>query len=219
MKNLRTAFFRISVALAALTVSLVSMPSLQGQGGAEHRGLVTGSTADVGPGNGVATDWTHRHVIFSDPGTADEASQNDAYDRWLKITGDPRYTMQQLKRKGAGSGRLAVHLPIREQEGFARGARISGGDEASVWPTTAEDFPGGELPRGITRAPERPPSPSSPLKHVFPQAGFHPKVTRTTNLFQKDWSETVGNNGTTGLGNFPATFTRTSASCVDDFAV
>ena len=37
--------------------------------------------------------------------------------------------------------------------------------------------------------------------------------------FKKDWSETEGNNGTTGMGNFPATFTSTSASCTADFAV
>ncbi len=39
------------------------------------------------------------------------------------------------------------------------------------------------------------------------------------NRFRKDWSETEGNHGTTGLGNFPATLTSTSASCSADFAV
>lgn len=39
------------------------------------------------------------------------------------------------------------------------------------------------------------------------------------NLFQKDWSETLGNSGKVGMGNFPATFTTAAASCSADFAV
>ncbi len=47
------------------------------------------------------------------------------------------------------------------------------------------------------------------------------KEKKKRNRIKKDWSETLGNDGSTGLGEFPATFTATpgSTSCTSDFAV
>jgi hypothetical protein len=53
---------------------------------------------------GVPTDWSHRHVIFSNPGTEAEAIKNGTHDRWLKIVNDPRYVIQQLQRQQPGQG-------------------------------------------------------------------------------------------------------------------
>ena len=47
---------------------------------------------------GLPDDWSHHHLIFSNPGTAEEAMRNGTYDRWLRIQNDPRYLMQQIKR-------------------------------------------------------------------------------------------------------------------------
>ena len=46
---------------------------------------------------GLPDDWTHHHVVFSDPGTAEQAKKKGMYDRWLKTVNNPRYVMQQLK--------------------------------------------------------------------------------------------------------------------------
>lgn len=48
---------------------------------------------------GLPDDWTHRHVIFSDPGSEDDAFRRGTHDEWLKIHNDPRFMMQQLKRE------------------------------------------------------------------------------------------------------------------------
>jgi len=52
---------------------------------------------------GLPEDWTHHHLVFSDPGTEEDAVGNGTHDAWASIVNDPRYVMQQLKR----------HLPAR----------------------------------------------------------------------------------------------------------
>jgi hypothetical protein len=49
-------------------------------------------------GNGFPDDWTHHHVVFSNPGTLQEAIKNGSFDRWIRIVNDPRYQIQQMKR-------------------------------------------------------------------------------------------------------------------------
>jgi len=53
---------------------------------------------------GVPMDWSHRHVIFSNPGMEAEAIKAGTHDRWLKIVNDPRYAIQQLQRQQPGQG-------------------------------------------------------------------------------------------------------------------
>ncbi len=47
---------------------------------------------------GYSEDWSSHHVVFSNPGTEADAVQSGKYGEWLKITGEPRYQMQQAKR-------------------------------------------------------------------------------------------------------------------------
>ena len=163
------------------------------------------------------SDWSHHHLVFSQPGTAEEALQSATYDRWLALMNDPRYAMQQRKRNGRRpplltSPQLAPtdleHACLEEFPGEIADARA---------PMAEEDFPGGVLPRGLAHALLPPPAPrSQPLPESRELSGCEhaPKENR----FHYDWSETEGNNGTTGLGNYPATFTSVSASCTTDFA-
>ncbi len=54
----------------------------------------------------VVTDWTSRHVLFSDAGTLTNAMKSRS-DRWERIVNDPRYQMQQIRRD-APSARLTT---------------------------------------------------------------------------------------------------------------
>jgi hypothetical protein len=54
---------------------------------------------------GVPEDWTHQHVVFSNPGTEQDAIRSGRYAQWLKIVNEPRYAMQQAKRG------LAIQAP------------------------------------------------------------------------------------------------------------
>lgn len=55
-------------------------------------------TGSSGPKAGYVDDWTHHHLIFSNPGSRDDAARNGTLDKWLKVTNDPRYQLQQIKR-------------------------------------------------------------------------------------------------------------------------
>jgi hypothetical protein len=46
--------------------------------------------------HGVPYDWSHHHLIFSNPGTAEDAMRKGTYDHWFQITNDPRYIQHQI---------------------------------------------------------------------------------------------------------------------------
>jgi hypothetical protein len=181
---------------------------------------------------GVPWDWSHDHVVFSHPGTADEAIQKGAYEHWLKIAADPRYMIQLHKRSANASG--AFHQGL-SQDGSAANpeARESAEQHSDADVETTDDrsdtidmtleerqaaqVGNSGLPFGLTRAILPPPIQRAGTAPVPRRAGSPwPRMKR--NLIQTDWSETLGNNGTAGLGQFPATFTTGSTSC-NDFVV
>jgi hypothetical protein len=49
--------------------------------------------------NGYPEDWTHHHVVFSDPGTLHEASGRGSFDTWYKIVTDPRFAHQRHRHR------------------------------------------------------------------------------------------------------------------------
>lgn len=69
---------------------------------------------------GVPEDWSHHHLVFSDPGTEDDAIQNGAYIEWLQIVNDPRYVFQQLKRHLPARGPAADDVARIQEEAQAR---------------------------------------------------------------------------------------------------
>ena len=64
---------------------------------------------------GVPEDWSQHHVVFSDPGTEQQALDNGTYERWLKVVNDPRYLMQQLKRHAPVQGSAAADVARIEE--------------------------------------------------------------------------------------------------------
>jgi hypothetical protein len=48
---------------------------------------------------GVPDDWSHHHKVFSNPGTFGEAVRSGSFEKWNKIVSDPRFAIQQLKRR------------------------------------------------------------------------------------------------------------------------
>ena len=47
---------------------------------------------------GAPEDWSHRHLIFSNPGSEEQAIRSGRFDAWMHVTNDPRFIMQQKKR-------------------------------------------------------------------------------------------------------------------------
>lgn len=75
--------------LRAVAVIVLIMVPLAGSGFAQE-------TANRE--TGIPSDWTHQHLIFSNPGTFSEAQRNGTFDRWVRIVNDPRYKIEQQKR-------------------------------------------------------------------------------------------------------------------------
>ena len=71
-------------------------------------------------GRGVPEDWSHHHLVFSNPGTEEEAIANGTHDRWLNIVNDPRYILQQMKRssgvKTLADPGIASLMPLPKTE-------------------------------------------------------------------------------------------------------
>lgn len=59
--------------------------------------LLSAMTA-YGQGNGIPEDWSHHHVVFSSPGSFDDAMRNGKVGEWSKIVNEPRFQIQQLRR-------------------------------------------------------------------------------------------------------------------------
>jgi hypothetical protein len=55
-------------------------------------------------GSSLVEDWTHHHVIFSNPGTEHDAFLNGRHEEWRRLVNDPRYRLQQIRRNFANTG-------------------------------------------------------------------------------------------------------------------
>jgi hypothetical protein len=94
MSTKKNWFYNLS--FAAVGFGIVAISSV----------LIIGKPA-TGGRMGLVDDWTTRHVIFSNPGTAAVALAQGRFEKWYKIVNDPRYTMQQAKRNHVSTGSTA----------------------------------------------------------------------------------------------------------------
>ena len=60
----------------------------------ERPALQVGSTNITG----LPDDWSQHRVVYSNPGTEEQAVKGGRYGEWLKTVNDPRYVIHQLKR-------------------------------------------------------------------------------------------------------------------------
>ena len=74
---------------------------------------------------GLPDDWSHHHLVFSNPGTEQDAIQKGTYDDWLRIVNDPRYIMQQLKRRSPAQGPAAEYVARMNERARAEKAATS----------------------------------------------------------------------------------------------
>src|SRR5580700_984113 len=88
----RTSLFTLSI--VASFGMLIALAFIRAQD-------VTGQSG-VTENTGFPEDWSHRHIVFANPGTEEDAIQNGRYDEWVRIVNDPRYVMQQRLRNSGG---------------------------------------------------------------------------------------------------------------------
>ncbi len=148
------------------------------------------SGQDAKTKRGIPKDWSMHHLVFSKPGANVPAA------KLQKLMKDPRYILQQELR-------AAMAAPPSLPAPLAATENSSGADDRFSSSAT------GPLPRGLTKA-------------LIPPTGKEtgpPAPDGRTRRFHKDWSVGIGSNGTTGVGQFPATFTQTGSPCGTDIAI
>ena len=177
-----TKVFVCALAVAAAAVFTRPGPAQSGPA------IVVGSHQITG----LAEDWSHRHVVFSNPGTEESAIKGDRYDEWLKIVNDPRYVMQQLKRG------LPVQGPAAAEAAWAEGLARE------------------------NRAPERRATMAPEQHAILPPILVNPKVKHKGNpTLNKDWNESLSTTAAPSASAYPAKWTNsiTTADCDNDFVV
>ncbi len=76
------------------------------------------------PQGSYVDDWSHHHLVFSNPGTREDAIKNGKLAEWKAITSSPHYQMQQARR-GTGTPAAAT-APVLSTGEFLGGPRGSG---------------------------------------------------------------------------------------------
>lgn len=176
--------------------------------------IAANSSASQHAGNGprsAVDDWSHHHLVFSNPGTEEESWQRGDHDRWLQITSDPRFKLQQLKRTASSQSNAAPPAPEEissEQEGENDG----GANNDSFTADISSLFPDGHLPRWIAPLPVSEFAPSNSRNGKSPRG---PKFIHVHKKLHIDWSVNMGSGATAGVGMFPAKFSFdvTTANC------
>jgi hypothetical protein len=217
--------------LAVMLIVLATTPGLML--------LMNGQEVQSKQEQGAPSDWTHHHLIFSHPGSADDAILSGTYERWLNIVTDPRYILQQQKRSAnasgaadGSSGKVSSTMPMalepsprteRDDAGVQVEEDDTGTIEMSLEERNAAQLGNHRLPSGLARAIIPPAIEQADADTTMierrKERKEHERLRR--NRIHKDWSQTLGSNGTTGLGEFPTTFTAAAGvtSCTADFAV
>jgi hypothetical protein len=131
---------------------------------------------------GIPDDWTHHHIVFSNPGTEAEAIKNGTHDRWLRIVNDPRYQLQQLQR-GQGTAPSPSRLGSQPPAAPARGTFAVPAAHAN----SAVSLSRTRAALVVSPAPDNPGGPTPDKRHHL----------------RKDWSMDLG-AGAMGLTSFPA---------------
>ncbi len=88
---------------------------------------------------GLPDDWSHHYLVFSNPGTEQQAIDSGRYEQWLKIVNDPRFILQQIKRSG-GTRTLEIN-------GDSAASNSGAGVLGAAAPNQGPGFVLGNLPK------------------------------------------------------------------------
>ena len=103
---------------------------------------------------GLPVDWSHRHVIYSNPDTEEEAAAKGELDEWNRKANDPRFILQ-LERKEAKAAAKQAHADDEDavaEINSAAGGRLKALGKKKVpaptWPQIPDWMESSRLRRG-----------------------------------------------------------------------
>ena len=175
---------------------------------------------------GLPEDWSHHHLVFSNPGSFQDAETKGDFERWSEIVGSARYQQQQMSM--LRRGRVSVAGPLAKDATTLSGQVLAAPHRRlyAVWVSF--------IPLGIAMIGagfrRRTAWWLLLLGGLLAIAGFvgcgagvmH-SATGSPNgsSLTRDWSMNLGSGATVGAGSFPAkySFDISSASCSSDYVV
>jgi len=73
---------------------------------------------------GLPDDWSFHHLNFTDPGTEEEATKVGAHEEWLRVVNNPRYVIQQLRRRQPARGPWAQYVDRMNATALSNGRAV-----------------------------------------------------------------------------------------------
>jgi hypothetical protein len=175
---------------------------------------------------GVPEDWSHHHLIFSDPGSFPNAVRNGNFEHWREIVGSARYQQQQLNMQRRA--RVLVAEPLAKNV-TAQPSRASASSHHRLYAPWLSFIPLGVamIGAGFRR---RVAWWLPLLGGLLAVAGFvgcgtgimaSGTASPDASSLTRDWSMNMGSGATVGAGGFPAkySFNISSANCSSDYVV
>ncbi|HUX27537.1 MAG TPA: hypothetical protein VMV39_02070, partial [Terracidiphilus sp.] len=186
MSNRKSVWPSGSVVAVFLLLAAFSTPAIGQQVPAVHVGSVRIT--------GLPEGWSQRHVVFSNPGTEQEAISAGRHGQWQHVVNSPRYVVQELRKDLPVQGPAAVDANYRE-----RWIAEAYGNDGTEYDRRDDGGHGSRF-----RGPRR-------IHHWQREITPPPDIHR-------DWSIPLGGPGL-ALGQYPAkySFSDTNPSCSDYF--
>jgi hypothetical protein len=110
-------FSKLAIAGAAFVMIVGLTVLMPGQEAPQARQAIAVGRVQV---NGMPEDWTHHNVIFSNPGTEEDAIQNATYVEWLKLVNEPRYILHTLRQHLPAQGPAAENIARFQEMAVSR---------------------------------------------------------------------------------------------------
>ena len=153
------------------------------------------------PAQGIVSDWSSRHVVFSNPGAIQDAMAKGKLDEWQQIVTEPRFRMQTFRRTFSnGAAAMRAPLGINPSENAPEPApyppiRTLRGDwSVTVSGTTNQSTPIDMFPAKYSFSPIGNPDCTNDFV-VFPVTGAgsatHQNITGLNNLYKTTCTGTV----------------------------
>ena len=163
------------------------------------------SGPEAGP-VGFPDDWSHRHVVFSNPGTLAEALRSGTYAHWVRTVNASRFILQQQKR-------AAATRPVAVAPSRALGAELEAQTVERESPEEGGALADSPMQENLSAA-----QAADQREGRMP---LPPRRRVRRRSLQTDWSEDLGTGATLGMGVYPAkfSFNISSASCASDYVV
>lgn len=121
LRRIGAALLALALSLSAIAAEITGEPTGVPQryksiGKAASVSIAAAQSAAPAVTGGMPQDWSHRHVIYTNPETKEEAEADGTIDSWQRKSNDPRFVSQLEKRYAREVARATRAAAVAEAE-------------------------------------------------------------------------------------------------------